>query len=72
LVGPQVQISSNPADQPGVTINPGGIVLRRNSIAYPPEARQKRIEGAVFAELTLSPNGEVADAHLISGPDELR
>lgn len=59
-------------DPAGITVNPGGTVLRRTGIVYPPDARQKLVEGAVFAELTVARTGEVTDARVISGPDELR
>jgi TonB family protein len=68
----QVQFSTAVIDPPGITVNTGGNVLRRGSIAYPAEARQKRIEGTVFVEAALDSNGNVVDAHVISGPDELR
>lgn len=40
--------------------------------AYPPLARQNRIEGPVVLEVSIAANGEVADARVISGPEELR
>src|SRR5262249_11854781 len=73
LVGQaQVQTVTVPADQPGVAVTPGGNLVRRPSMTYPAEALQKRIEGPLFVELTVNANGEVTDAHVISGPDELR
>lgn len=40
--------------------------------AYPMAARRSGVEGPVTVEVTLAPNGEVADARVISGPRELR
>jgi len=40
--------------------------------AYPFAARAAKVEGPVTLELTLSEYGEVADARVIAGPDELR
>jgi TonB family protein len=54
------------------TINAGGNVMRRANVGYPPEALTKRIEGTVFAELTVAKTGEVTDARIMSGPTELR
>jgi TonB family protein len=40
--------------------------------AYPISARRSGVEGPVTVEVTLAPNGEVSDARVISGPQELR
>ena len=39
---------------------------------YPPAARDKKIEGDVVIELQFNPSGELIDARVLSGPDELR
>lgn len=39
---------------------------------YPPEARQKHIEGAVVLEVHIDAGGHVSDAKVLSGPEELR
>lgn len=39
---------------------------------YPPRAIENRIEGVVLLTLTLDDRGEVSDARVVSGPDELR
>jgi TonB family protein len=39
---------------------------------YPREAREKHIEGSVALELQVDANGHVSDAHVVSGPQELR
>jgi TonB family protein len=72
LVGsPQVK-EAEALDQAGVSVDAGGTILHRVAVPYPPEARAQHIEGTVVAELTLRKNGEVADAHVVSGPEELR
>ena len=39
---------------------------------YPDRAREKQIEGDVVVEMALNDRGEVSDARVLSGPDELR
>jgi TonB family protein len=60
-------------DAAGVTINLGGAaVLHRAPVAYPDAARAKGVQGDVVVEVKLDSAGNVADAHVVSGPDELR
>jgi TonB family protein len=59
-------------DEPGVSVDTGGTILHRAAVPYPPAARSLGIGGTVVAELTLRKNGEVADARIASGPEELR
>lgn len=47
------------------------VVLRKAAI-YPLAAKQKKIEGTVVVEATLADDGSVADARVLSGPQELR
>ncbi len=47
------------------------VVLRKAPI-YPLAAKQKKIEGTVVVEATLAEDGSVADARVLSGPQELR
>ena len=47
-------------------------LLHRAPVQYPQEAREKGIQGAVALELDLDQNGNVADARVLSGPQELR
>ena len=61
-----------PTDGAGITVDPGGIILHRRPIFYPWDAAQKHVEGTVFVRLTLSSKGEVVDAQVLSGPEELR
>ncbi|MGA2135506.1 MAG: TonB family protein [Bryobacteraceae bacterium] len=39
---------------------------------YPPAAREKHIEGDVVLEVQIDAEGHVSDAHVLSGPQELR
>jgi protein TonB len=58
---------------PGISVDTGGHKLLHGSrIDYPQSARDKRIEGTVVLQLTLNAQGQVSDARVISGPDELR
>jgi TonB family protein len=60
-------------DASGISVDSGGLtLLHQVPVAYPREALDKRIEGDVIVELTLSATGAVSDAHVLSGPDELR
>jgi TonB family protein len=60
-------------DAPGVTVELGGAsVLHRTRVEYPEAARNSGIEGTVAVEVTLDTNGNVTDAHVVSGPMELR
>jgi TonB family protein len=60
-------------DAPGVTIGlNGSALLHRTAVPYPNAARQRGVQGAVAVEVTLDGAGSVADAHVISGPPELR
>lgn len=56
-----------------VAVRDNGLTLLHGGpVRYPEEARGKGIQGSVVVELTLSPNGAVADAVVVSGPEELR
>ncbi len=61
------------ADAPGVSVNMNGAqVMHRSSVPYPADALAKGVEGTVVVQVKLDANGEVADAVVLSGPDELR
>jgi TonB family protein len=47
-------------------------ILHRTPIEYPAEARAKAISGEVVAAVNLDAQGEVTDARIVSGPQELR
>ena len=56
-------------DGPGVTVNPGAVLLHRAPVRIP---NGPAVSGTVILEATLASNGEVSDARVISGPAELR
>lgn len=61
------------SDAAGVTVNTNGAaVIHRAGIEYPRDAATKGIEGTVQAQVRLDASGNVADATILSGPDELR
>jgi TonB family protein len=72
LVGSAQVKEAQAPDQTGVSVDPGGTILHRVAVPYPPSASFHHIGGTVVAELTLRKNGEVADARIVSGPEELR
>ncbi len=47
-------------------------ILHRTPIEYPMEARTKAISGEVVAAVNIDSQGEVMDAKIVSGPQELR
>jgi protein TonB len=54
----------------------GGNVMQANLITkvspiYPPEAKQKRVEGTVRLEVTIDKEGHVSQVAIVSGPSEL-
>ena len=60
-------------DAAGVTVNMNGSqLLHRSGVPYPAEALAKGTEGSVVVQAKLDANGEVIDAAVLSGPDELR
>ena len=59
-------------DAPGVSVNLNGArLMHRSAVSYPPDALAKGIEGTVVVQVKLNAKGEVADAAVLSGPDEL-
>lgn len=66
-------LQAPPRDADSVTIrNAAGSLLHRPPLQYPREAREKRIAGPVVLEITVGEKGEVSDARVLSGPEELR
>ena len=60
-------------DAAGVSVNLNGSqLMHRSSVPYPGEALTKGVEGTVVVQVKLDANGEVSDAAVLSGPDELR
>lgn len=61
------------ADAPGVAVELNGAqLMHRTRVAYPAPAMEKKIQGTVVAQVKLAANGDVVDASIVSGPDELR
>jgi TonB family protein len=61
------------SDSAGVAVDMNGAqLMHRNSVAYPPLALATRVEGTVTAQVKLDGKGNVVDAGIVSGPDELR
>ena len=54
-------------DDPGITVDAGAPLAHRTPVRNPTTAT-----GDVLLELSLNSKGEVADARVLSGPDELR
>jgi TonB family protein len=69
----QVQVSPNyrvvTNDGPGVVVEPGAKVLHRSSVFFPAGVTTT---GTVVVESTVNAMGEVTDARVVSGPEELR
>lgn len=60
-------------DAQGVEVSTGYFkVLHRNPVDYPAEARSRAISGYVVVAVNVNEQGEVTDAKVISGPEELR
>jgi TonB family protein len=60
-------------DAPGVTVQMNGsTVLHRAAVNYPPAALQHGVQGTVAVQVKLDAGGNVSDAQVLSGPDELR
>jgi TonB family protein len=75
LVTVTLPLSAQPqvVDGPGVTVDLGGsTVLHRTGVAYPEAALKAHIQGVVTVEATLDSSGNVVDARVLSGPQELR
>ncbi|MDR3698542.1 MAG: M56 family metallopeptidase [Candidatus Sulfopaludibacter sp.] len=60
------------SDAVGVSVTVNDPLIHRGGVMYPSAALQARIEGTVVVQLRLGSKGEVVDASVLSGPDELR
>jgi TonB family protein len=61
------------ADAPGVSVDLNGApLMHRSPVGYPAEALAKGIEGTVVVQVKIDARGEVSDASVVSGPQELR
>lgn len=62
-----------PPDAAGVTVETNGAkMLHRTGVNYPADAIAKGIQGTVVVQAKLDAAGNVLDATVVSGPDELR
>jgi TonB family protein len=60
-------------DAPGVTVGLNGAsLLHRLPVEYPAAALRAGIQGTLSVEVKLDAKGNVIDAHVLAGPDELR
>jgi TonB family protein len=61
------------ADSPGVSIDIGpAALMHRTPVVYPEGAREQGVQGTVVVQAALDAKGNVIDAQVLSGPDELR
>jgi TonB family protein len=60
------------SDDPVQLLNGGEHLLHGERPEYPRQAIEQKVEGDVEVELTLNERGEVSDARVLSGPEELR
>jgi len=66
-------LQAQPQDERYIAVDNGSAnLLHRATVEYPREALAKSIEGAVVLELTVNESGNVSDARVLSGPEELR
>jgi TonB family protein len=60
-------------DAEGVAVDVGGArLMHRTPVVYPAYAVGDRVQGTVVAQVRTDANGNVVDASIVSGPDELR
>lgn len=60
-------------DGNGVTVDlMGSQVIHRSPVYYTRDALTNKVSGVVVAQVKLDDNGNVVDASILSGPDELR
>lgn len=60
------------SDDPVQLVKGGEHLLHGERPEYPRRAIEQRVEGDVQVEMTLNERGEVSDARVLSGPEELR
>ena len=58
--------------EPVQIVKGGGHLLHGELPEYPHRAIEERVEGDVLLDLAVDDRGEVSDARVLSGPDELR
>ena len=62
----------SPSGAPIEIVKGGEHLLHASMPEYPRRAIEERVEGDVTLDLTLNERGEVSDARVLSGPEELR
>jgi TonB family protein len=61
------------ADSPGVAVDVGAAALfHRAPVFYPEAAREQGVQGTVVLAAAVDARGNVTDAQVLSGPEELR
>ena len=69
----EAQGVERPAGTGPVQVLEGGEHLLHGDVPeYPHRAAERNVQGDVVLEMTLNDHGEVSDARVVSGPDELR
>jgi TonB family protein len=64
---PFVSAAQTVQDDPGVTVDAGATLMHRAAVRNP-----ARAAGVLTLEASLNAKGEVTDAHVMSGPEDLR
>lgn len=59
-------------DTRGVAVDPAFPLLHRGPIEFPGDVIAKKITGEVVVSITVSDSGEVTEAKVVRGPEELR
>jgi TonB family protein len=76
IAAPTFPLSAAPdavTDSPGVQVDTGGVALmHRAPVLYPESARKQGISGTVVVQAAVDASGDVIDAQVLSGPEELR
>ena len=69
FISPAVTEAQTAPDSAGITVDAGATLLHRAPVRRP---QGSTAAGTVVLQATIGANGEVTDAHVLSGPDELR
>ena len=69
---PLLAQAPEPGGDPIQIVKGGEHLLHASMPEYPRRAVEQRVEGDVTLDLTLNDRGEVSDARVLSGPEELR
>jgi TonB family protein len=69
FVSPAVSEAQTAPDSPGVTVDAGAALMHRMPVHTP---QGSKLGGTVVVQARLNAKGEVSDAQVLSGPEELR